>query len=236
MSSSGQSSGSVIIDFVGEVHRVGSGDSFVIGRDGDLVIDDNPYLHRSLLLIEQHEGFFWLTNTGTRLTASLASADGLLEATLAPGAQFPLVVPELFVRFTAGSTLYELRLTVEDPPLRPVVRAGVEASGTTEGVVAMTRDQRILIVVLAEAALREGSSGITKIPASSTAAARLGWMETKFNRKLDNVCDKLTRAGVRGLKGSVSDLASSRRARLVEYAVLVQLVTAEDLELLEAKV
>ena len=236
MSSSGQSSGSVIIDFAGEVHRVESGDSFVIGRDGDLVIDDNPSLHRSLLLIEQQGGFFWLTNTGTRLTASLTSADGLLEATLAPGAQFPLVVPELLVRFTAGSTLYELCLTVEDPPLRPVVRAGVEASGTTEGVVAMTRDQRILIVVLAEAALREGSSGITKIPASSTAAARLGWTETKFNRKLDNVCDKLTRAGVRGLKGSVSDLASSRRARLVEYAVSVQLVTAEDLELLEAKV
>ncbi|MEI8051987.1 MAG: hypothetical protein WCI12_11195, partial [Actinomycetes bacterium] len=131
---------------------------------------------------------------------------------------------------------YELCLTVEDPPLRPVVRAGVEASGTAEGVVAMTRDQRILIVVLAEAALREGSSGITKIPASSTAATRLGWTETKFNRKLDNVCDKLTRVGVRGLKGSVSDLASSRRARLVEYAVSVQLVTAEDLELLEAKV
>ena len=230
------SAGSVIIDFVGEVHRVEPGDCFVIGRDGDLVIDDNPYLHRSLLLIEQQGGFFWITNTGSRLTASLSSADGLLEATLAPGAQFPLVIPELYIRFTAGSTLYELHLAVENPPLRPVVRAEVEASGTTEGVVAMTSDQRSLIVVLAEAALREGSSGITKIPASAAAAARLGWTETKFNRKLDNVCDKLTRAGVRGLKGSTSDLASSRRARLVEYAISVQLVTAADLELLEIHV
>ena len=32
-------------------------------------------------------------------------------------------------------------------------------------------------------------------------AARLGWSLTKFNRKLDNVCQKLKKAGVQGLHG-----------------------------------
>ena len=52
--------------------------------------------------------------------------------------------------------------------------------------------------------------------------------------KLDNVCEKLTRAGVRGLKGGVDRLATNRRARLVEYAVAVGLVTTGDLVDLDA--
>ncbi|MGJ3403836.1 hypothetical protein [Glutamicibacter sp. Je.9.36] len=51
------------------------------------------------------------------------------------------------------------------------------------------------------------------------AAARLGWGITKFNLKLDNVCDKLDKAGVAGLRGGPGKLATNRRARLVEHAV-----------------
>ena len=69
-------------------------------------------------------------------------------------------------------------------------------------------------------------------PASNVVAARLGWTPTKFNRKLDNVCDKLTKLGVRGLHGDAARLATSRKARLVEYALATQLVTAADLALL----
>ncbi len=70
------------------------------------------------------------------------------------------------------------------------------------------------------------------LPTSSQAAKRLGWTTTKFNRKLDNVCDKLSKLGVRGLQGDLGALASNRRARLVEYALAVRLVTRHDLELL----
>ena len=72
------------------------------------------------------------------------------------------------------------------------------------------------------------------LPPSAKVAERLGWNLTRYNRKLDNVCEKLSRAGVRGLRGSVSDLASSRRARLVEYALAVSLVSVDDLALLPA--
>ena len=221
------------IEFAGEVHRVELGQRFVIGREGDLAVDDNPYLHRSFLVLESDDKLFWLTNVGTRLTATLASTDGSLEAALAPGAHLPIVVPNLTVRFIAGANLYEISLYLDDPPMRHSTINGVGDGGTTMGPVALTRDQRALIVSLAEAALREGSSGITKIPASAAAANRLGWTETKFNRKLDNVCDKFSRAGVRGLKGTTGELASSRRARLVEYALSVRLVSARDLAMLD---
>ena len=61
----------------------------------------------------------------------------------------------------------------------------------------------------------------------------LGWAITRFNRKLDNVCDKLDKQGVAGLRGGPGKLASNRRTRLVEYAVGTRLVTPEDLALLD---
>ena len=57
---------------------------------------------------------------------------------------------------------------------------------------------------------------------------------TKFNRKLDNVCEKLDRVGVRGLRGGrVAGAASNRRTALVEHAVSTLMVTAEDLYMLD---
>jgi hypothetical protein len=56
---------------------------------------------------------------------------------------------------------------------------------------------------------------------------------TTFNRKLDNVCEKLDKLGVAGLRGGAGNLATSRRARLVEYAVATHLVGTEDLALLD---
>ena len=70
------------------------------------------------------------------------------------------------------------------------------------------------------------------MPQSGAAAQRLGWTITKFNRKLDNVCEKLSELGVRGLRGGATNLASSRKARLVEYAMAARVVTVDDLELL----
>ena len=65
------------------------------------------------------------------------------------------------------------------------------------------------------------------------AAARLGWTLTRFNRKLDNVCQKLADAGTRGLHGGVGRVASNRKARLVEHALSTKLVVEEDLGLMD---
>ena len=89
------------------------------------------------------------------------------------------------------------------------------------------------ILALAEDVLRQNSPGRGEIPASAQAAERLGWTQTAFNRKLDNVCDKLDRFGVPGLRGGRGKLATNRRSRLVEYAVSTRMVDPSDLVLLD---
>jgi hypothetical protein len=56
---------------------------------------------------------------------------------------------------------------------------------------------------------------------------------SKYNRKLDHLCQKLDRAGVPGLYGAEGAQASDRRRALVDHAVAVGLVTVDDLTLLD---
>jgi len=213
------------------------GDEFSIGRDADLNVDDNPYLHRQFLRLRVEAGLWWLENVGTLLSATLTDGSGQVQATLAPGARLPLVFDRVQVVFGAGSTSYELEISSDaaffGPPVLPTPRT-VGSAEETVGHVPLTHSQRQLIVALAEPLLRGGSSGRGEIPGSAEAATRLGWTLTAFNRKLDNVCEKLDRVGVSGLRGGRDSLATNRRLRLVEYAVATRLVTADDLALLGA--
>lgn len=223
----------LLVEFCGEVVAVDR-DPFTIGRDADYVIDeDNRFLHRQFVSLHHHAGIWMLTNVGSQLTATVADADGLLEAFLAPGAVLPLVFSETVVRFTAGPTTYEFTVRLADPTFLPSQVGESDAGDTTIGRVTMTPDQLRLVLALAEPTLIGGGRAGTSMPSSSQAAARLGWTTTKLNRKLDNVCQKLTAQGVRGLHGEPGLLASNRRARLVEYALAVRLVTKDDLPLLD---
>jgi len=90
------------------------------------------------------------------------------------------------------------------------------------------------MLALAEPVLRREGTGMSELPTSAQAAERLGWTLTRFNRKLDNVCDKLDRIGVPGMRGGSRSHATNRRARLVEHAVAARLVTRDDLPMLDA--
>jgi hypothetical protein len=221
------------VDFCGEVFTVDHDNPLTIGREGRLVIDDNPYLHRRFLEITEQDSVIWLTNRGAYLSATVSDYAGLMQAWLAPGASIPLVFRHSVVWFTAGPTTYEFEVTTEGPQFQPAQPDAGEDGATTVGRMTFTADQSLLILVLAEDVLRRGNRGAGTIPSSADASARLGWTLTKFNRKLDNVCDKLTRSGVRGLHGSQSKLATSRRARLVEYALAARLIHIADLERLD---
>ena len=116
----------------------------------------------------------------------------------------------------------------------PIPTCGCTIEGTTTiGDVTFTLAQRQLMVALAEPLLLREGSGMGEIPTSAKAAARLGWTVTRFNRKLDNVCDKLDRMGVQGLRGGVRSYATNRRIRLVEYVIGARIVTRNDLPILE---
>lgn len=228
----------LIVDFVGARTPLVSGETFVIGREGDLVVDDNQFLHRQFLTLSDPGGVWLLTNVGDQLAATVSDPQGRLEAFLGPGAVLPIVFEETIVRFTAGPTTYEIVLRHDEPAFRPnpLDDDTIDDSGgqVTIGRVVLTPDQQLLILALAEAGLTSGGGAAAVLPTSAQAARRLGWTVTKFNRKLDNVCDKLSKLGVRGLQGDVGRLASNRRARLVEYALAVRLVTRDDLAVLDA--
>ncbi|OIQ92692.1 hypothetical protein GALL_253630 [mine drainage metagenome] len=226
--------GACRLEFCGEWFDVSPTQPFVVGREGALGLDDNPYLHRRFLEVVLVDGMWWLRNVGSRLSATITEPSGGMQAWLTPGGRLPLVFGTTVVVFTAGPTTYQLGLETAHATFASTqFLSGSETGTTTVGHVVLTLTQRALIVALSEPLLRSPGSTTTQIPSSAAAAARLGWALTRFNRKLDNVCDKLDRVGVGGLRGGPSRLATQRRARLVEYAVTARLVTSADLGLLD---
>lgn len=226
------------MEFCGETYRVHRGGTVTVGREGDVLIDDNPFLHRHFLAISHtDDGLCLLSNVGSRLHATACDADGRMEAYVAPGVTVPLVFPTTRVAFAAGSTSYELLVRSDgpvsfSPAVLPLEAVEARSGETTLGPANLTPDQRRLLVALAEHRLIGDASQGATIPPSAAVAARLGWPITKFNRKLDNVCSKLDRLGVQGLLGRPGEPASNRRARLVEYSLGTGLVTTDHLALL----
>ncbi|WP_402372597.1 hypothetical protein [Isoptericola rhizosphaerae] len=227
--------GELAIEFCGEWFHPDPGEPFDIGREGDLAIDDNLYLHRRFLRFTSEEGIWWLSNIGSAVAATVCDLRGGVQSWLPPGNRLPVVFPTTSVVFTAGPTTYELTASLRDAPYYEIGTEESSTGATTIGAVRFTVSQKQLIVALAEPMLRREGTGLSEIPSSADAARRLGWATTRFNRKLDNVCDKLDRIGVRGLRGGPGGAATNRRARLVEHAVTSRLVTADDLPLLDLK-
>ncbi|HET6300895.1 MAG TPA: hypothetical protein VFF97_05365, partial [Microbacterium sp.] len=148
--------------------------------------------------------------------------------------RLPLVFAATTVIFSAGPTTYELTIHAAEPTFRETQTIDDESDGlSTIGEVPLTASQKLMILALAEPVLRREGTGMSELPTSAQAADRLGWTLTRFNRKLDNVCDKLDRIGVPGLRGGVRSFATNRRVRLVEHAISARLVTREDLPLLD---
>lgn len=221
------------VEFCGEWYTIEEPNDFTIGRDADLIIDDNPHLHRHFLRLYGDFGMWWLGNVGNLLSATVTDSTGRVQAWLAPGARIPIVFQRLNVFFTAGSTTYDLVVHSDEDYFNTSTALSTSGGATTIEPVPLTKSQRLLVVSLAEHVLSHAAPGRNAVPTSAEAAARLGWPMTTFNRKLDNVCEKLDKAGVAGLRGGRGHLALNRRARLVEYAVASRMVGREDLVLLD---
>lgn len=224
---------SAVVDYCGEIYPIRADQEFLIGREADLCIDDNPFLHRRLVRISCHDGMWWLDNVGSRIAVTVADESGSMQARVGPGARIPLVFDSVVVVFAAGPTTYEFSITVKGTTFRSYSAPAVDSGEVTVGEARFTPSQYLLILALCEPWLTQAGSGATDIPRNAEAAARLGWPITRFNRKLDNVADKLDRMGVPGMRGRPGSLATHRRVRLVEYAVAARLVSSSDLYLLD---
>jgi hypothetical protein len=229
------------VDYVGERLVVGAGGSLTFGRAADLVVDaDNLYLHRIVGRFVGLGALWWIENHGQHIELDVESDTGVrahLPARTSVGPHVgdapraPLVGSRSSIRFTAGGTRYELDAYHGGAPLPELGAPPVEGRETSQfGRVDLTAEERILLAALAEPVLRDqAGAGPDRLPTNREVAARLGWSLTKFNRKLDYLCVRLAKVGVRGLQGGRGAEATNRRWRLVEHAVSARLVTAEDL-------
>ena len=223
--------GRLYIEFCGEELAVAPGERLAFGRDADLVVDDNPYLHRVVGRFDDEGGSWWLRNLGRSVALTVLDARGTSSATVGPGSSAALVHPRFVVAFSAGPSAYELAGTLEDADRRlDLDPSGDRGGGATLdwGRVELNADQRALLDVLCEERLRRPADQWAPVPSNRAGAARLGWSLAKYNRKLDHLCEKLHRAGVRGLHGDLGLLAGDRRRLLVDHAVRVGLVGADD--------
>ena len=216
-----QSAERLLVEHCGDVHVVEVGRGLTFGRAADLVVDVNPYLHRVLGRFRHDGRSWWLDNVGSSLTLTLLSNEDLSSATLGPGSSAPVLQVESVVSFTAGPANHELAITNERA--ERLADLGVQPDGplvTLEwGHVELSSDQIELLAVLCAARLERPSDQWATIPSNRECAVALGWTLAKYNRKLDHLCNKLARSGVRGLHGDLGLSALDRRRNLIDHVV-----------------
>jgi hypothetical protein len=232
-------SGRLIVGFCGEEWVLEPGDELGFGRAADLVVDDNPYLHRRVGRFAHRGGAWWLDNVGRTVAVTVLDRAGSSSATVGPGSSCALVHAAFVLAFAAGPADYEIEGTLEDLERHhdlggegaAVAVGGPGAVPPTLdwGRVPLNEDQRDLLLALCTHRLRRPADRFAPLPTNRACAQQLGWSLAKFNRKLDHLCEKLARAGVRGVHGDLGLLAADRRRVLVDHAVQVGLVTAADL-------
>ena len=216
------------IDFVGEVRSLLPGDDLRFGRNADLVIDENPFMHRVVGRFTFREGVWWLQNHGTQCRLELHDLNHGTVLEAAPAQQVPVVGTKFAVRFTAGPTTYELTGTREGTEVQTDTEGDVIGTATMDfGQVPLSPEQHLLVVALYDSKLRTGD-----IEGNTVIAHRLGWTSSKFNRKLDTICEKFHRAGLRGVKGDNGGMAEGRRGSLMAHCIGTGLVSRGDLALL----
>lgn len=224
------------VAFVDEVHRIGPDRSLGFGRSSDIVVDDSAFLHPHVGRFSHLNGFWWLVNLMPRGLVRVRDAQTRSISILDGESAVALGFRRFVVEFTAGPTTYQLdgRL-LGRVPAPSTGLAGVDNAPAGVGVATLTVEQRLLLAALAEPGLTRPPAVTLTVPPTPAVARRLGWSVPKVNRKLDYLCSKLRRQGVRNLKGGYDDRATDRRVALVQLALHMGWVSSEDLRLLEER-
>lgn len=222
--------------------RVGSGDVLTIGRAADMIISNDPFLHRQCLVVEGAETGFMLTNIGSSLRVTLVHEPSRSVSMVEPGGRHVLMEGSTSATIASPQRPHEVQLEVSgsSSPSRPVVQ--VPQGSRTARPRPLTDDQILLLTALAEPMLRDPTKSVESIPANADVATRLG-IGAGFNGRLDRLCAAVSRRGVEGLDALPSDdpvayptgprKQSRRRERLVLWAIAAKVVTEENLDALD---
>lgn len=212
----GQSS-SLTVRFVGESYRPTA--ELTFGRDAELSLDDNNYLHRRAGRFRLRSGTWWLENLGSRLRLTMLSSDGSL-IDLQPGASSPLLGPGGEVSLNAGPTRYQIDYELnQDHETWDDTLQGREAGvdTMTYGVI-LTPRELDFVVVMAQGRL---TGRLGPLPSHDEIAKIWGVSHKTVDNTLQRLRSKLRKQNV----GFVQSAET-----LVEYLVTQGLVTLADLE------
>ncbi len=207
----------LIVRFLGEIYHPARDLTF--GRDAELALDDNSYLHRQAGRFRRRESTWWLENLGRRLRLTMVSADGSL-IDLQPGGSSPLLGRTGEVSLTAGPTRYQIEYQLaqaqhnwDDTGQFKLLGSDTMTYGTI-----LTPRELDFVVVMAQGRL---TGRLGPLPGHGEIAEIWG----VSHKTVDNTLQRL-RTKLRNQR--VSFVQSSET--LVEYLVTQGLVTLADLE------
>lgn len=205
------------VRFVGETYNPLS--ELVFGREAELSLDENTYLHRQAGRFQARDSVWWLENLGSRLRLTMVSSDGSV-LDLQPGGSSPLLGTAGEVSLTAGPTRYEIGYMLQQPQ-RELPDTGSQArSGVdtiTYGVI-LTPRERDFAVVLAQNRL---TGRLGPLPTHGEIAEIWGVSAKTVDNTLQRLRAKLRKQNLRSIQSTET---------LVEYLVTQGLVTMADLE------
>jgi len=228
----------LFVDFCGETWVVDTDDSFTFGRsdNGDLKLDDNPFLHRELGVLAFRQDYWWLTNRGSDLILHLADNATMAQFSLSGGHEVSIPFEAGSIRCTAGDTNYEITFRqLGFTGNRDVERQGVGPPTTTSTAtiskrkpISLAKQERALARQLAAPTLRSPGRSIV-VPDMKTIEQELNWEGKQCDRALDRVCVKFHEAGFPGVMGTEGKPERERRRNLIRHLIDNGFVTEDDI-------
>lgn len=189
----------------------------------------NRELHRVQGTLRHDGENWWLHNDARATSLVVTHQHSPSYSRVAPGAATILPWAACAVTFSAGRANYRLDLLDERPRSQPGPAAPVSVDGEvtrTSGQLVFNEEQFQLLALIGEPRM-SGPITAADLPTNRQLAHRLGWNLSKVNRKLDNLCVKLDKAGVPGLRGDIAGAAKLRRLNLANFAVESGLLTPD---------
>lgn len=205
------------MNFVGETYAVT--DALTFGREADLELDTNPFLHRIAGEFRRESGQWWLHNRGSKLHVTMIAADGT-RATLPPGAR-QAITTDGVARVTAGRVSYEVEYGLDDPACRshdPPQPSGTMTVGLELELTA--REIDFLVAFARPMLLGLG----TPLPTYAEVATAWGVSPKTLDNALQSVKRKFRAAGL---------IRDPNLEALVMSAIQHSLVTRADLDFVD---
>lgn len=205
------------VDFCGEIYRPTT--ELVFGRDADLVLDDNSFLHRRAGRFQLRGETWWLQNLGSRLRLTLVSSDGSV-LDLRPGSANPLLGRAGAVSLHAGPVRYQMdyQLHLEPPGVDDGGRLRQQGADTMTFGPMLTPRELDFVVVLARGRL---TGRLGPLPSHGEIAEIWGVSAKTVDNTLQRLRTKLRKSEINFVQSTET---------LVEYLVTQGLVTMSDLE------